>query len=858
MNNVAIAKERTGKTDHLMDPVEAGVQLGLAGMPTEQGWKCVTPEMWKFRWEVADKIQTAEPDFFKDKEWYIDATKASILTDLYESNPDMHPSDLAADALVNYLDTQQLAFRPYDMLLGLHSSDQHGILFDLLGQPWTQFARARHLAGKEKICIWKGDKKVVVDDAQYERLEKLAAAYNTVFKVKPDFTEEEFHMYYCPEAPGRYFEPVGATGMRSNPDNEWFLGLGLKKIIELKRDSMEQFEQELQGASEERAKELQEKIINCKATIRTVESVSRWIKRHATEAREALADMPDDKARGVLEQAAANCDWVAENPPRTFWEAMQLYWSCFMATYSIETTCATLTFLPDRLFWKWYEQDVIKDQSLSRLQAGEILACYASKFAEIGGMTGRFGGLEKAGQGTRDFSVLTIGGQLADGRDAVNDLTMLMLDVWDGYRFHYPDIKFRWCTRTKKHHFRRLIEVMRSGMGSPSIRNDEIVIPSMLNQYRELKLEDAREWGIVGCNTPGTTINSRGSCRRDSLYPQTTKSIEFVLFNGRDPEAGFEWVKSVETGDPTQLQDFEAFYQAWLTQWEWIVSTEVRLRNKVYRKLGETLRRPLVSAFYKGCLDTGNDIMRLDMPRLSFQSIVGWVDTIDCLVAVKHCVYETRKYSMAQLVAAIRADWEGYDDMRKDFQVAPKFGNDDDFADEIMVRATRDTTEIGSRLKDERGDPVYLNALPVSMMFMAAPFIGALPNGRKRGEALCDGGLNPQAEYDITGPWASMNSAMKVDQTSFKAYIYNQKFDYPSVAGESGLDKLVDFSLAGLNGGMSQLQYNFLSRDTLLDAQKQPEKYPYLSVRVSGYTAFFVGLPEFMQDAVMSRVDHQL
>jgi pyruvate-formate lyase len=247
------------------------------------------------------------------------------------------------------------------------------------------------------------------------------------------------------------------------------------------------------------------------------------------------------------------------------------------------------------------------------------------------------------------------------------------------------------------------------------------------------------------------------------------------------------------------------------------------------------------------------------MPRLSFQSIVGWVDTIDSLAAVKYLVFDQKKYTMAQLCDAIKADWEGYDEMRKDFKNAPKFGNDNDLADDIMIRATKDVYDIARTIKDERGDyGVYPNALPISWIFMAAPAIGALPNGRKRGEALCDGGINPQAEFDLSGPWARMNSAMKVDQTKFKAYIYNQKIDYPSVEGEAGLNKLVDFVLAGLNGGMAQMQFNFVSRDMLQDAKKQPEKYPYLSVRVSGYTAFFVGLPEFMQDAVMERVDHNL
>jgi len=248
-----------------------------------------------------------------------------------------------------------------------------------------------------------------------------------------------------------------------------------------------------------------------------------------------------------------------------------------MVNYCIETPCATLTFLPDRVFWKWYERDVVKDKSLSRLQAADILACYAAKFHEIGGTTARFGGLEKAGQGTRDWSVITIGGQLGDGSDATNDLTMLILDVWDGYRFHFPDIKFRWFTKTKKANMRRLVEVMRSGMGTPSIRNDEVALVSMLDHYRDLTLEEARSWGVVGCNTPGPTINSKGACRRDAFYPNITKAVEFTLFNGKDPEKGYEWFNSMETGDPTQFKDFEEFYQAWLKQWEWVVSTEVNL-----------------------------------------------------------------------------------------------------------------------------------------------------------------------------------------------------------------------------------------------------------------------------------------
>jgi pyruvate-formate lyase len=855
----AVSKTNESKSAYLMDPASAGVTLGVPGMPTEEGWKWVTPEMWKFRWSVADKIQVAEPDFYKDKDWYVDCTRANMVAEEVEKNPNILPADLAADTIIRYLDTQNLNFRPYEVLLGLAGNDEHGIVFDLTGHAWTALTRLIDLAGSDKLNAWENGEKVPIDDKKFQRLKKAANSFNAAVKVKDELSETDYKAYFCMDPPGRYFEPIGALGQRSNPDHDWYLDLGLKKVVELKRKRMDWFEQELKNATGDRVAELKNKIVNSKATLRTVEAAMRWIKRHATEARKAIPNMPDARAKAMLERSAAACDWVSENAPRTFIEAMQLHWLCFLIEYSIECSCGTLTFLPDRIFWKWYEKDVLNDKTLSRLEAGEFLACYAAKYHELGGTMSRFGGLEKAGQGSRDFSTLTIGGVKGDGSDAVNDLTMLYLDVWDGYRLHFPDIKFRWCTKTKRAPFKRLIEVMRSGMGTPSIRNDDVVIPALLAHYpRSLNLEEARSWGIVGCNNPGPSINSKGACRRESQYSQVTKAVEFALFNGRDPQSGFEWFKSIETGDATKFKTYDEFHEAWRLQWEWIVTTELRLRVKMHEKLTESSRRPFVSALYKGCMETGDDIMELDLPRFSFQTIVGWIDSIDSLAAVKYCVYEEKKYTIAQLQEALKADWVGYDKMRDDFKKAPKFGNDNELVDAIMCRATDDVYQIGRQLKDSNGDPVFLNAVPVSMMYMAAPCIGALPNGRKRGEALCDGALNPHAEFDMSGPWARMNSSLKVDQTKFQGHIINTRFDYSSVEGEAGLNKLIDLSLAALNGGMSQLQYNFISQDMLHDARKHPEKYPYLSVRVSGYTAFFVGLPEFMQDAIMQRVDHRL
>ena len=674
-------------------------------------------------------------------------------------------------------------------------------------------------------------------------------------------TPDEARIYFCPQQPCRYFEPFGSSGQRPGLDHDFYLKLGLGKVIALKKQKLAEYEKELAESeiATEQEEKIRDKIENAKAAVKAGEAAGRWIKRHAAEARKMIPEMPDERAREILGQAAVNCDWIAENAPRTFWEAMQLYWFFFIITYNIEQVCNTVSFVPDRTFFPWYEKDVLKDKTLSRIEAGEIISCLSAKWHEEGGTIMRFGALGKASQGTRDASVYTIAGQDAHGKDACTDLTRLWMDVYDGYRLHYPDLKFRWHPGTDRDMFKRAIEVSRSGLGTPSIRNDVVSIQAMLDMYgEELTLEEARSWGVVGCNTPGPTIHSKGCTMRTAFYPNILKALEFTFFNGKDPEPGFEWVESIKTGDPTDFKDFEEFYQVWLKQWTWVVRTEVRLRNKCVRRMRETFRHPIGSLLTEGCLETGDDLVQYDYPWLSFQSIVGWVDTIDSLAGVKYWVYDKKKYAMAQLVEALKADWEGYEDMQADFRAAPKFGNDDDFVDDIMIKATDDVYEIAKTVLDARGKPVFLNALPLTWIWMLAPVIGALPNGRKRGDLLADSGLAPHPEFDKSGPWSRINSAVKVDQSKFKAYIYNQHWDTDSVAGEAGLKKLVDYRWSAMERGQSQLQYTMVGTEVFRDAQKHPDDYPWLTVRISGYNAFFVPLNEDIQEAVITRVDQEI
>ncbi len=840
--------------NYQLDPAEAGVKLGETGEPSPQGWSVVSPDVWHFRaHQMADKIQTIEG--YSDKEFCMDCTKAKIIVEVYEENPWGSPSELHAEVMKRYLESQCIVIRERELFVGNWGNDEHGIVFDPRSDLWFAF---EEFTDNGKAQVWIDGKKVPVKvgDELYNKVKEFCNQWNLVFASKPYMTDAEYRMYV--EGGMRYWEQVGTTGLRANPDHEWYMKKGLRKVQSMMQETVERLEKECAEATGSNFVDLKERIGDCKSSVKATGCVIDWIKRHGKVAFEMAQKETNSKEKARLERIASNCDWVAENPPRDFWEMMQLHWLSFEAHYLIEHASHTITFRPDQTWWTWYEKSVVKEKTIDRQLAADIIAFYYIKYHEIGLLT-ELKAFREAGMGTRDYTVITVGGQNADGSDATNELTMLMLDVIDGYRFHFPDVKVRWHNKFDKKNLRRVVEIMRTGMGSPSLKNDNVALAEMFNHYDSISVEEARSWAVVGCNTPGITIHSRGAHRRSARSVNSMKSIEFTLFNGRDPDPKWDFVKSTETGDPSTFKTWEEFYAAWEKQWHWLIRVGMNLRNISDRYFNKILRRPFLSNLYQKCIEEGTDIMVADVPWLSFYNAPGWVDTIDSLIGVKYWIYDEKKYTMEQLVTALKANWEGYEDMHQDFRDAPKFGNNEDYADNIFNQATKSASDIGRKCLDLRNEPGgYPQGVVITWMYALAPHCWSAPNGRKLGDTLCDGGINPHAEFDKGGPWDRLASALKIDQSNFKAWIYNQKFNFNTVKGEAGLDKLYDFTLAGLEGGMDQLQYNMVSRDILIDAKKHPEEYPYLGVRISGFSANFTALPEFVQDAVIDRVDHEL
>jgi pyruvate-formate lyase len=236
----------------------------------------------------------------------------------------------------------------------------------------------------------------------------------------------------------------------------------------------------------------------------------------------------------------------------------------------------------------------------------------------------------------------------------------------------------------------------------------------------------------------------------------------------------------------------------------------------------------------------------------------GIVDCVDSLIGLKKLVFDDKKYTMEQLLVALKANWEGYEEMRREFINAPKFGNDDDYADEIAKRAYAMVADEMCRVIDINGSSPMPSGLVVTLMFQLADLTGPLPNGRKLGDPLADGGINPYSGFDKNGPMSAVLSASKIDSQKQKANVFNQKFTPGSVEGESGLRKFQSYIETAMDLGLDMVQFNIIDAATLRSAQKEPEKYSNLVVRVSGYNARFTELNRFVQDAIIERTEYQL
>ncbi len=420
-----------------------------------------------------------------------------------------------------------------------------------------------------------------------------------------------------------------------------------------------------------------------------------------------------------------------------------------------------------------------------------------------------------------------------------------------------PTISLFYHPKMKESYLQKAVEVVRGGTGQPQFMNNNVVIQRHFNRFGELgiTLEDARNCANFGC--VGTGVAGKGSFVIMEDFPNFVKPIEFTLYNGWDPTTKKQI--SIESGNSEEFQTFEEFYTAFIKQTDYLLKMQ-RLRSDI----GNTVKEWVVpsvfrSAIIDGCLEKGL-VEEAGGARYAQTLCIGTggIDASNCLLAIKHLVYDTKTLTMAQLKEALAANFEGYEDVHRMCIEAPKHGNDIPEVDTLVRRFYRDVHKIyRSYGPDYMGHTAFIDAYSLSFHNYFGGMMGALPNGRKAGVALTDGSVSAMPGTDLEGSTALIKSAAQaVDTVDYASNHFNVKFLPSALEGPAGARTLLSLLKTYFDLGGSHIQFNCVSSDTLKDAQEKPQNYKDLVVRVAGFSAYFTRLDKGVQNEIIKRTEY--
>lgn len=597
---------------------------------------------------------------------------------------------------------------------------------------------------------------------------------------------------------------------------------------------------------------LLEKLDNWKAMKIVLEASIRWANRYSRLARIIAENFETDPQRKQeLLQMSEICKKIPAEAPQTFWEAVQHdHFMQILKRY--ETPDTAWPSRPDYFYWPYYKKDIIDEKKMTREDAIDLIGEWQIRCFEIGRPWSRI--YREILQGSSGPYIWTLGGiDPETGQDVCNDLTDAILEAARLTRVNEPTYGFRYHKRVRPQTMRQVFECIRHGLGYPSIRNDEVLVSNVMHHFK-FPLKDARTWIHQACMSPaGTTKDSVQPIRYTGHMVNGSKALELALWNGWDPVTKMQ--VGPKTGDATKFETFEELYSAWLEQNKYMYWSTIRAREKCRWVQMTQFPRPWLTAGFERCVESGENSDRSKEIGNPWTTAMAHMEQCDAMAAIKKLVFDEKKYTIAQLLEMLAANWEGYEEQRMEFVRAPKWGNDDDYVDLLTARMHKDLHEqVCAKTIEWCGN--YWTYLPqnVSAYVVAGTKIGALPNGRRWGDTCYDGGCSPGAGLDKKGPTAVLRSVSKIDHVQHvKATLLNQRLNPSQLVGEKGFELWMNYMKTWHDLGIDHVQFNMIDNETLLAAQKEPEKYPELMVRVAGYSAHFVELNKKTQDTIIAR-----
>jgi formate C-acetyltransferase len=574
-----------------------------------------------------------------------------------------------------------------------------------------------------------------------------------------------------------------------------------------------------------------------------------YAERHSKLAKQLAKKERNTKRRKELERIAQICTHVPAHSPRDFWEALQYYW--FVHIGVISELNPWDAFNPGRLdqhLHSFYEEG-LKDGTLTKEKARELLQALWIKFNNHPAPP-KVGVTAEESSTYTDFALINTGGIKADGSEATNELSYLILDVVEEMRLTQPSSMVQISKKTPDRFLKRALEIVRTGFGQPSIFNTDVIIQELLRQGKSI--EDARNGGASGCVETGAFGKE---CYILTGYFNIVKVLEITLNNGVDPRTGGNI--GPETGDPAKFTSFDQLFDAFRKQLEHFVSIKIRGNNTIERLYAELLPVPFLSLFIDDCIEKGKDYNDGGARyNTNYVQGVGLGTATDSLTAIKFNVFDKAYTTMNDLLKAVKTNFHEYESLRQRLvSRTPKYGNDDDYADQIMRAIFEAYYEAIEGRPNMKGGCYRINFLPTTVHIYFGKVVGATPDGRKAGEPLSEG-VSPVQGADRKGPTAVIKSAAKIDHARTGGTLLNQKFTPQILADQEGLEKLAHLIRTYFRLDGHHIQFNVVDSDTLRDAQKHPEKYRDLIVRVAGYSDYFVDLNIELQNEIINRTEH--
>ena len=564
---------------------------------------------------------------------------------------------------------------------------------------------------------------------------------------------------------------------------------------------------------------------------------------------EELANNTDNpvKKKEYLEIAKI-CSHVPENPPRNFREALQSYWFTHLCVISeLNPWDAYNPGRLDQHLISFYENE-IENGSLTKNDAKELLQCFWIKFNNQPAPPKVGVTLKESGTYT-DFANINIGGVKADGLDGVNDVSYLLLDVVDEMKLLQPSSNVQISKKSPQRFVKRACEISRKGWGQPSMFNADAVTQELLRAGKSI--EDARCGGTSGCVETGAFGKEAYIL---TGYFNLPKILEITLNNGIDSRTGK--LLGIKTGNPENFSSYESLFDAYVKQMEYFLNIKVHGNRVIERLYAKEMPVPFLSVVTSDCIANGKDYNAGGARyNTSYIQGVGIGTITDSLSAIKYNVFDKKNFTMKEMLSAIKSNFQ---DNERIFNIVknktPKYGNDDDYADEIM-RTIFDAYYNGvNGRKNGRGGTYRIDMLPTTCHVYFGSVIEATPNGRKAHLPVSEG-ISPEKGADRNGPTAVVKSASKMDHLRTGGTLLNQKFTPSVLSGEEGLNNLSSLVRSYFTMDGHHIQFNVIDRETLIAAQKNPEDYRDLIVRVAGYSDYFNNLDKVLQNEIIERTE---